>query len=61
MQLVIYVLIWVLVTIVVSVILFYVLWINGYLLKNRKTSIFFVVSLRSQNRCKFKFKYCDGY
>lgn len=55
------VLIWTLISIAVTIILFYVLWINGYLIKSRKTSILFVGSLRTKNRCKFKFKNCNGY
>jgi len=41
--------------------LFYVLWINGYLIKSRKTSLLFVGSLRPQNKCKLKFIDCNGY
>lgn len=57
----IFVSIWTPISIVVSIILFYVLWINGYLIKSRKTSILFVGSLRPKNRCKLKFIYCNGY
>lgn len=57
----IYVLIWIPISIVFFILLFYVLWINGYLIKSRKTSILFVGSLRPRNRCKFKFTDCNGY
>ena len=57
----IYVLILTPILIAVSIILFYILWINRYLIKSRKTSALFVGSLRPQNRCKFKFKNCNGY
>jgi len=55
-----YILIWTPISIVVSIILFYVLWINGYLIKSRKTSVLFAGSLRSHNTCKLKFTYCNG-
>lgn len=61
MDLLIYALIWTTISIVISIILYYLLWINGYLIKSRKTSILFVGSLRSQNRCKFKIINCNGY
>lgn len=46
---------------IVLIILFYVLWINGYLVKSRKTAILIVGSVRQKNRCKLKFKSCNGY
>lgn len=46
---------------IVAIILFYVLWINGFLIKSRKTSASFVGSFRQKQRCKIKFKSCDGY
>jgi len=58
--LVIIVFIWVPLSIV-SIILFYVLWINGYLIKSRKTATLFVGSFRQKQRCRIKFKSCNGY
>jgi len=54
-------LIWAPITIVIFIILFYILWINGYLTKSVMASVLFVGSLRSKNRCRFKFIYCNGY
>lgn len=56
----IYVYIWVPLS-VVSIILFYVLWINGYLINSSKTATLFVGSIRQNNKCKIKFKSCNGY
>lgn len=56
----IYVFIWVALSIA-SIFLFYLLWINGYMIISRKTSILFVGSLRRKSRCKVKFKSCNGY
>lgn len=33
---------------IMSIILFYVLWINGYLIKSRKTAILFIGSYRKE-------------
>lgn len=60
-DIVIYLFIWTPIFIIVSIMFFYVLWINGYLIKSRKTSDLFVGSLKPQNRCKFRFINCDGY
>lgn len=46
---------------IILIILFYVLWINGYLIKSRKTAILFIFTFRGKNRCKVKFKSCNGY
>jgi len=54
-------LIWAPISVVVCIILFYVLWINGYLIKSSKTSLVFIGSLRRHNRCKLRFKCCNGH
>lgn len=56
----IFVFIWVPLSIV-AIFLFYILWINGYLIKSRKTSILFVGSFRQKRKCKIKFSSCNGY
>ena len=61
MDLVDFFLIWVVPFSIVLILLFYLLWINGYLINSRKTAILFVGSFRRKNRCKIKFKSCNGY
>lgn len=56
----IFVYIWVSLSIV-SILFFYILWINGYMIKSRKTSILFVGSFRQKKGCKIKFQSCNGY
>lgn len=46
---------------IISILLFYVLWINGYLIKSRKTATLFVGSIRLKRRCKIRFRSCNGY
>lgn len=43
------------------IILFYVLWINGYLIESKKTSVLFKGSYGRKKRCNIKFKTCNGY
>ena len=43
------------------IILLYALWINGYLIKSRKTAVLFIASFRPKQRCKIIFKSCNGY
>lgn len=56
----IYIMIWVPLSIILFI-LFYALWINGYLIKSRKTSKLFIGSFRLKNTCKINFKSCNGY
>ena len=42
-------------------VLFYLLWINGYMILNVKRAVLFVGSLREKNKCKFTFSSCSGY
>ena len=46
---------------IASIILFYVLWINGYLIKHRKTAVLYVGVFRQKGRGKIKFVSCNGY
>ncbi len=55
-----FVFIWLMLSIILMV-LFYFLWIDGYLIKSKKTAILFVGSFKKKNRCMVKFKYCNGY
>ena len=41
--------------------IFYLLYINGYLIVNRKRALMFVGSLRGTNSCKATFTSCTGY
>ena len=45
----------------VIILLFYILWINGYLMLSRKTSKLFIGSFRHKNRCRIKFVCSNGY
>lgn len=56
----IFVYLWVSLSLVI-ILFFYILWINGYMIKSRKTSILFLGSLRQKNGCKIKFQSCNGY
>lgn len=41
-------------------ILFYLLWINGYLVLNKKRAVLFSGSILGKNRCKVRFSSCNG-
>jgi len=43
------------------ILLFYILWINGYMVKSSKAAMLFVFKVRRKNRCKIYFKSCSGY
>lgn len=47
--------------VILSIILFYILWINGYLIKSKKTALLFIGSFKRKNGCKIKLKSCKGY
>lgn len=57
----IYIFIWASLFILISIILFYVLWINGYLIISRKASALFIGSFRPPKRYKIRFVSCNGY
>lgn len=51
-----------LVTIFISMpVLFYLLWINGYMVLKVKRAAVFVGSLKRGNKCEATFSSCDGY
>lgn len=41
-------------------IIFYLLWINGYMVLNTKRAVLFVGSARGDHRCKINFISCSG-
>jgi len=55
-----YFFVWILLPLTI-VLLFYILWINGYLMLSRKTSKLFICSFRHNKRCRIKFACCNGY
>ena len=45
----------------VVLVLFYLLWINGYIVLNMKQAVLFIGSIRVKNKCKITFSSCSGY
>ena len=41
--------------------LFYLLYVNGYMIINAKRAVMFVGSIRGNGKCKASFSTCDGY
>ena len=46
---------------IVTPVLFYLLWINGYMIMNMKQAVLFTGSLRGKNNCEITFSSCSGY
>lgn len=42
-------------------ILCYLLWINGYMVLNKKRAVLFTGSILGKNRCKVRFSSCNGF